>query len=256
MSAEKRSAPPGTKRRAPPSLWLHRLTAIFALSLGGALLLLPFPGKWLAGAANIAGALVLGSGVLGAYTAYRRIGKRPGIAIASAGFGAFCDLILLTSGIIFVAVAIDSFWVGYLERPSLLDLEPEWPYSNPITGLHFISWLVLPLALPGLTLWFTSLAYQRVNVDSEGITLLGATSATTMNWQDLDQVRLRKQRNPFSFTVVDFRDLQRVIDLQGAGRTLTINEPGSRARKGAIAQALRRHAPASKQRLVTLVDQW
>ena len=218
--------------------------------------MLPFPGTWLASASNIAGALVLGSGIIAAYTAYRRVGKRPGFAIASVGFGVFCDLILLTGGIIFVAVAVDSFWVGYLGRPSLLDLEPEWPYSTPITGLHFISWLVLPIVLPGLTLWFTSLAYQRVNVDSEGITLLGATGATTMSWQALDQVRLREQRNPFAFTVVDFRGLQRVIDLQGAGRTLTINEPASRARKRVITQALRTHAPVAKQRLIDAVEQW
>lgn len=256
MTPEAQPGPSGVPAWAPSALWLHRLAAIAALSLGGSLLLLPFPGKSLAGAADIAGVLVLGVGIIAAYTAYHRVGKQPGIAIASTSFGVFCDLILLAGGVIFVAVAVDSFWVGPLGQPSLLDLEPEWPYSNPITGLHFVSWLVVPLVLPGLTLWFTSLAYQRVNVSAEGITLSGASSPTTMSWQDLEQIRLHAQRNPFSFSVVDFRRLQRVINLEGSGRTLTINEPGSRARKDAIAQTLRKHAPASRQHLIEVVDQW
>jgi len=50
-------------------------------------------------------------------------------------------------------------------------------------------------------------------------------------WQDLTDVRLREQKNPFAATVFDFRSLQRVLDLEGTDHALTINEPGSRRRK-------------------------
>lgn len=133
---------------------------------------------------------------------------------------------------------------------------PKWPWTTPITGLHFVSWPALVLALPVLTLWFTSLSSQRIQVDAEGITSLGAAGSTFIGWEDLEQVRLRGQRNPLSFTVVDFRRLQRVLDLRGARQSLTINEPASRSRKNAILSELKAHVPDAKRRLLDELDDW
>ncbi len=106
------------------------------------------------------------------------------------------DVISLVGALIFVRIAIDTLWVGPLGQPSLIGLTPDWPYTTPITGLHFVSVTVFPIALPLLTLWFTSLAHQRIEVDGEGVTSHGAIGSRTLAWQDLERIHVREQRTP------------------------------------------------------------
>jgi hypothetical protein len=209
---------------------------------------------WLRQTARAIGVVVLILGFFMAVASYRAIAARPGIPVSSPWLAVFCDLISLVAGLIFVAVAIDTLWVGPLGQPSLLGLHPEWPSAVPITGLHFVSLLVVFIALPLLTLWFTGLSAQRIQIDAERVTSHGALGSRSISWQDLEQVRLRAQRNPFSFTVVDFRKLQRVLDLEGAEVSLTINEPGSRQRKREILNTLLLYVPEGKKNLIKDVE--
>ena len=114
---------------------------------------------------------------------------------------------------------------------------------------------VILVALPLLTLWFTSLSAQRIQVDAERVTSHGALGSISIPWQDLERIHLREQRNPFSFTVIDFRSLQRVLELEGAEVSVTINEPGSRARKQKIRAALREYIPEAKRNLLDALEQ-
>jgi hypothetical protein len=187
---------------------------------------------------------------------YRTTASRPGIPVASPWLMVFCDAISLIGASIFVVLAIDTLWVGPIGQPSLIGLQPEWPSTQPITGLHFISIPIMLVVLPLLTLWFTSLTAQRIHVDAERVTSYGALGSTSIAWQDLERVRLREQKNPFAFTVVDFRSLQKVVDLEGGEYSVTINEPGSRKRKVEILGALRQYAPEDKMDLINVLGEW
>ncbi len=198
-------------------------------------------------AALLAGLVLLGG-------SYRATAGRPGVPIAPAWLAVFCDAICMVGGLIFVTLAIDTLWVGPLGRPSLLGLEPEWPSEQAITGLHFISIPVVSLALPLLTLWFVSISAQRVEIDEQGVTSHGAIGSRTITWGEIWKVELREQSNPFAFTVVDFRKLQMVLDLEGDGATLTINEPQSARRKRQILGLLLEHAPNDRKDLIRAVE--
>lgn len=187
---------------------------------------------------------------------YRSISARPGIPVASPWLAVFCDVISLIGASIFTVLAIDTLWVGPIGQPSLIGLHPEWPITEPITGLHFISVPIVLVVLPLLTLWFTSLSAQRIQVDAERVTSHGALGSISVAWQDLERVRLREQKNPFAFTVVDFRSLQKVVDLEGGEHSVTINEPGSRKRKREILDALRLYAPEDKLDLIKELETW
>ena len=102
----------------------------------------------------------------------------------------------------------------------------------------------------------TSLTAQRIRVDEAGVTSHGAIGSCSLPWSELKGVQVREQRNPFAFTVTDFRSLQRVVDLEGDGWSLTINEPSSRARKQAIVEALRTHVPGSQRAQLEGLDGW
>ncbi len=199
-------------------------------------------------------ALMLGLGV--GVAAYRFASARPGIPIAPPWLGIFCDVISLIGGLTFTVLAIDTLWVGPLGQSSLIGLHPEWPSSQPITGLHFVSVLAVFVVLPLLTLWFTSLSGQRIEVDEDGVTSHGALGSMSIAWQDLERVRLREQKNPFSFTVVDFRKLQKVVNLEGEERSITINEPGSPILKIEIRNLLSRYAPEAKKGLFEVLKEW
>ena len=202
------------------------------------------------GAAFVILGLVLGVG------AYRATSARPGIPIASPWLGAFCDVISLVGALIFTVLAIDTLWVGPFGQASLIGLQPDWPSSQPITGLHFVSVLVVFVALPLLTLWFTSLSTQRIEVNDEGVISHGALGSVSMAWQDLERIDLREQKNPFSFTVTDFRSLQKVVKLEGGEHSITINEPGSRILKMEIRNSLSRYAPEAKKSLLEVLAEW
>jgi len=211
---------------------------------------------WLDGAATAVGIGCLLAGGLLLLGPYRGGGPRGGIPIAPPWFRAFCDLVAIAFGLFLVTFSLDALWMGVLGQPSLLGLDPLRPDGAALDGLHFVSVLGLFGALPPLTLWLTGLAGQRVEVDTERITSHGARGTTSLAWTDLERVRLREQRNPFAFTVVDFRPLQTVLDLEGAGQTLTINEPRSRACKAAVTAALRRHAPEDRAGLLEVLRDW
>ena len=212
---------------------------------------------WLRQTAGAIGAAAMLLGIVLAVAAYRAAAARPGIPISSPWLAVFCDVISLVGGSIFTVLAIDTLWVGPLGQPSLVGLSPEWPSTQPITGLHFVSLPVILVALPLLTLWFTSLSAQRIQVDPEGVTSHGALGSISIPWQDLEHIHLREQKNPFSFTVVDFRSLQKVLKLEGAEVSVTINEPGSRARKQQIWAALREHLPEAKRNLLDAqAEEW
>ncbi len=212
---------------------------------------------WLRPTAGGLGAVAGFFGLVMLVASYRPTAARPGIPIASPWFAVFCDAIGLIGGLIFTALAIDTLWVGPFGQTSLLGLHPEWPSSQPITGLHFVSVPTFVVVLPILTLWFTSLSAQRIEVNAERITSHGALGSTSISWQDLKRAGLREQKNPFAFTVQDSRNLQQVLDLEGAEHSVTINEPGSRKRKSKIMAALREHAPQAKKDLISSLEgQW
>lgn len=211
---------------------------------------------WLRPAAQVTGGIAVALGLVLLVGSYRASAARPGIAVAPAALALLCDAISLAGGTFFAGLAIDTLWVGPLGQASLVGLAPEWPSPQAITGLHFVSVPAMLIALPLLTLYFTSLSAQRVQVDEAGVTSHGALGSKSISWQDLERVRLRAQRNPFAFTVVDFRRLQKVLDLKGAKRTVTLNEPASRARKTSILTALCLHVPAAKRALFEELEQW
>ncbi len=211
---------------------------------------------WLRRAAVAAGAAALLLGLVVAAGGYRIASARPGIPVAPTWFVVFCDLVGLAAGVFLVGVALDTVWVGLLGQPSLIGLEPEWPRSQAITGLHFVSVPGLVIVWPLLTLWLASLSAQRIEVDGERITSRGALGFVSIPWDGLERVRLREQKNPFSFSVMDFRGLQKVLDLEGLEETITINEPGSRKLKNAIIDVLRRHAPPEKDGLLEMLEEW
>jgi hypothetical protein len=207
-------------------------------------------------AGRVAGALAVLFGLGLGVAAYRSAGVRQGIPIAPAWVALFCDLVLVAGGIFVVALALDTLWVAPLGQSSLLGLSPPWPSSTKITGLHFVSIPALFIALPLLSLFFTSLSCQRVRIDGQGVTSSGAVGSTFLAWADLENIRLREQKNPFAYTVMDFRPLQHVVDLEGANGSVTINEPSSRRRKGAIIRAMQTYIPEAKQDLLGNLAEW
>ncbi len=209
---------------------------------------------WLGKTGRVIGAAAIFLGILMGFASYRTNSARPGIPISSPWFTVFCDVISLIGGSIFAVLAIDTLWVGPIGQSSLVGLYPEWPSTYPITGIHFISVPVFLVVLPLLTLWFTSLSAQRIQVDGERVTSHGAFGPMSIRWQDLKHVRLRKQRNPFSFSVTDFRILQKVLELEGKELSITINEPGSRKRKRDILDVLRRYAPETQKSLFKVME--
>ena len=211
---------------------------------------------WLRLIAGAIGGVAAFLGLFLGIASYRSTTARPGIPVASPWLIVFCDVISLIGASIFTVLAIDTLWVGPIGQPSLIGLHPEWPITDPITGLHFISVPIVLVVLPLLTLWFTSLSAQRIQVDVERVTSHGALGSISIAWKDLERVHLREQKNPFAFTVVDFRSLQKVVDLEGGEHSVTINEPGSRKRKKEILDALRRHAPEDKMHLVEELEEW
>ncbi len=211
---------------------------------------------WLPAAARVIGAVALLVGLVLLAGGYRVAASRGGISVAPTGFAVFCDLILVAGAVFAVGLVLDGAWAGIAGQPSLLGLEPEWPSDQDFTALHFVALPALLVALPLLTLVFTGLSSQRVRVDAEAVTVLGAIGSSSIRWDELEDVQLREQRNPASFTVVDFRSLQQVLELTGGDRTLTVNEPTSRRRKRAIVEALRTHAPPEKSALVDAVEGW
>ncbi|MEX1309471.1 MAG: hypothetical protein AB1Z65_03545 [Candidatus Sulfomarinibacteraceae bacterium] len=252
-------------------LWARKLLAVGLLSIGLSMLLLPFPdpqgaselgvepplaASWLPGAARVIGVVSLLVGLVLMVGSYRAAATRSGIPIGPVAFAVFCDLVLVAFGVFAVGVTIDAAWVELAGQRSLLGLEPEWPSDQTFTAIHFVALPALLIALPLLTLVFTGLSSQRVRVDDDGVTVLGAVGAAAIAWNEIDEVNLRDQRNPASFTVTDFRSLQRVLELTGGDRTLTINEPTSRARKRAITAAFRAHVPREKADLFDAVETW
>lgn len=260
-------------------LWLKKLLAIVLVSSGAALLILPnwsfvfsdslitartelapFPWSvqmpWLRNVAMATGVVFILLGMFKLMVTYRASQDRPGIPIASVWFALFCDVILLAAGIFCIALALDSLWLSKLGQKSFLGLDPEWPMYQTITALHFVANLGLFVALPLLTLIFTSLSSQRIAVDSQGVTSYGAIGSSFISWPELENVSVREQKNPAAFTVFDFRSIQRVVDLEGAENGVTINEPTSRNRKQDLQKALRLHAPDSKRDLIKVMDTW
>jgi hypothetical protein len=211
---------------------------------------------WIRPVAGAFGGIAVFLGLYLGIASHRSISARPGIPVASPWLTVFCDVISLIGASIFTVLAIDTLWVGPIGQPSLIGLHPEWPITEPITGLHFISVPIVLVVLPLLTLWFTSLSAQRIQVDAERVTSHGALGSISIAWQDLERVRLREQKNPFAFTVVDFRSLQKVVDLEGGEHSVTINEPGSRKRKKEILDALRLNAPEKKMHLIEELEEW
>lgn len=205
---------------------------------------------WLRPAARSLGVAAFFLGVVLLVGSYRASSRRPGIPISPVWLAVFCDTLSIISVLVFVPVAIDTLWVSPMGQPSLIGLVPEWPSTEPITGLHFVSVLAVLLALPLLTLWFSSLTGQRVAVDAERVTSYGALGSISISWEELATARVREQKNPFAFTVVDFRKLQRVLDLEGDEVCVTLNEPTSRERKTLIVYELLEYAPADKKALI------
>lgn len=205
---------------------------------------------WLRPAARSFGIAALILGIVVLLGSYRASTKRPGIPLSPLWLAVFADAISIIAALIFVPVAIDTLWVSPLGQPSLIGLVPEWPSDQPITGLHFISIPVVLLALPLFTLFTSSLTGQRVAVDADRVTSYGALGLISISWDELETARVREQKNPFAFTVVDFRSLQKVVDLEGDDGCVTLNEPASRKRKALIVYELLEHAPADKKALI------
>jgi hypothetical protein len=209
---------------------------------------------WLRGAARAVGVVALVLGLVLMVRSYRGAGKRRGIPVAPGWLSVFTDAISFAAALFCVGLLIDTMWVGLLKQPSLLGLQPDYLSTTPITGLHFISVPAVLIALPLFTLFVASLTGQRIEVDGERVTSHGAIGSTSISWQDLETITVREQRNPFAFTVVDFRKLQNVLDLEGEEFSLTINEPASRARKRKILDSMRLHAPNSKRPLIDAIE--
>mgnify|MGYP006294551213 CR=1 FL=1 len=211
---------------------------------------------WLGTVCRVLGLLAVVFGLAIGISTYRFSAGRLGIAVASPWLALFCDLILLSGGAFFMAVAMDALWVGPMGQASMLGISPEWPSTQAISGLHFISIPAVCIGLPLLSLIFTSLSTQRVRIDAHGVTSLGAIGESAIAWNDLADISLRDQKNPAAFTVMDFRSLQRVLDLTGADRSITINEPSSRRRKQEIIRALKENIPEKKRYLIENLDAW
>jgi hypothetical protein len=205
---------------------------------------------WLPTALRILGGILAVAGLCLLASTHRATASRPGIPIAAPWFGFFVDIVGLVWATIFVALVIDTLWVAPMGQPSLLGLHPEWPSEQAVTGLHFVSLPAMVLAFPIMTLFFTSLAAQRIHVDGSGITSFGALGRTTIPWTDLKFARFAEQRNPGSFTVVDFRKLQTVLELESDGAIIVVNQPSSRDRRGRILSSLLEHAPAVQRPLI------
>jgi hypothetical protein len=212
---------------------------------------------WSRGVIRGVGAAMGIAGLCLLLASYRLAAARRGIPVGSPALAVFTDVIALIWGIVFVGLMVDAFWVGPLGQTSLLGLEPEWPSDQAITGLHFVAFPAVVLALPLLTLFFTSLTCQRVQVDSVAITLRGALGSRSMPWEALRRIEITEQRNPFAFTVVDFRRLQRVLRLESDGDEMVIHEPAGKDRKRRILSALLENAPdEARADLERAREQW
>lgn len=263
-------------------LWLHKMIALLLICLGISLVVISLPVLTPDGYSSsaryeetgpaadtghaqrhdtlirIVAALFILAGIYKGFRAYRIHAGKKGILISPAWLAVFCDLILICGGAFFTLLALDALWIGAFDQPSLIGLEPEWTGGVRITGLHFVSIPALFLALPLLTLFFTSLSCQRVHIDSDGIAVTGALFSDTLAWSDLESVSLREQKNPFAFTVMDFRGLQQVVDFQGSDpdMVITLNEPATRRKKRDILSSLNANAPEDKQQLLTPLEGW
>jgi hypothetical protein len=205
---------------------------------------------WLPMALRILGGILALAGLCILISTHRATASRPGIPVAAPWFGLFTDVVGIIWATVFVALMVDTFWVAPMGQSSLLGLHPEWPSEQPITGMHFVSIPAMLLAFPIMTLFFTSLSAQRIHVDDTGITSFGALGRTALGWDQLTAARFSEQRNPASFTVVDFRKLQTVLELEGDDESIVINQPSSRSRKDRILSALLEHAPDTKRQLI------
>ncbi|MCD4749378.1 MAG: hypothetical protein K8R59_08385 [Thermoanaerobaculales bacterium] len=244
-------------------LWVRRITAIILFSLGCALLFLSFPDSinwsvetpWLRMVARGVGSAFLLGGLFLLFAVYREAAARPGIPVSSVWLAVFCDTICLLGGAFFATITIDTLWVGPLGMPTMIGLEPEYLYTTPITGLHFVSVLAFLFVLPILSLWFTSLSAQRIAVDEEQVRSFGVLGVTTVKWQELKTISLRDQHSPLLGATGDFRRVQKVVDLEGEGSCITINRPSSNTRKMMILGALREHIPGGMEHLLEGLDE-
>lgn len=141
---------------------------------------------WLKRFCQILGAMAILLGIAVGISAHRLAGRRQGIPVASVWLNVLCDTILLSGSVFFFALFIDSFWIKVLGQPSLLGIVPDWPSQQMITGLHFVSIPAVFIALPLLSLWFTSLSAQRIHIDEKGITSFGALGSRRMEWTELN----------------------------------------------------------------------
>lgn len=212
--------------------------------------------SWLPKAAASGGVLLIVIGLLIGVGSYKSAWNRKGDPISSLRQALFLELVVLAGTVFFLTLFLDLLWIALLGRDSLLGLDPEWPSSQVITGLHFVSIPALFVGIPLLSLFTAGLTSQRVLIDKEGIRSFGMLSESFIGWDRLEEVEIRGQRNPLAFTVFDFRSLQRVIDLKGGGKTVTINEPSSRKSKRKILEKLVRFAPKKKLPLVERLESW
>ncbi|GAB6143103.1 hypothetical protein [Desulfocicer niacini] len=213
---------------------------------------------WLKRFCQILGAMAILLGIAVGISAHRLAGRRQGIPVASVWLSVLCDTILLSGSVFFFALFIDSFWIKVLGQPSLLGIVPDWPSQQMITGLHFVSIPAVFIALPLLSLWFTSLSAQRIHIDEKGITSFGALGSRRMEWTELKDISVEEQQNPFAFTVVDFRSLQRVLSLKGVDKEIIINQPSSSQRKVLIIHFFKKYAPqgVSQSQIIKELDKW
>ena len=211
---------------------------------------------WLWLACKILGAVAILIGILIGFSGNRLIGRMQGIPVAATWLSVFCNTILLAGAIFSFMLIIDAFWIGVLGQPSLLDLDPEWPGQQTITGLHFVSIPASLIVLPLLSLWFTSLAGQRILVDEKGITSFGSLGSIHIEWSKLKGIKVEEQRNPFSFTAFDFQSLQRILSLESDDIAITINQPSSRRRKRIIIHNIKQYAPQEKCGIIKDLDKW
>lgn len=174
-------------------------------------------------------------------------GRPKGLAIAGPGFRMFVNGVLLLAGMWAGTLAMDAAWVGAFKQQSLLGLQPEYPGASGITALHFVSIPAMLVAWPLMSLYFTSLSGQVVEVTRAGVLLHGVIATSRLSWHELEDVRIREQRNPVGTTVADFRPLEKTLELEGDGVTLTIHQPTTQKRKRAILSALTTLAPEDKK---------